>query len=429
MYLGVKGFIKDNSHEVKDVLYLVILQGLTYVVPLLVLPYLMETLGPEKYGYIGFSVAAIQYMMLIVDFGFNQSATKRIALAKDNQEELNKIFSATVYAKLFLLTICFAIVVALSFVPQFKVYSSTLYVMFLTVVGQAFLFVFLFQGLGQIKWISIINAIAKISILPFTFLIVKHEDDYLLAALIQSMVSVVAAVISLIMVYKKHWVKLLPINTALIKNEIKESFPLFISTAATSMYTALFAIILGYISNPYEVGIYTSSDRLIRALCYMLMVPVLQVFYPYISRLAVTNKEDAIQLFNKLLIFSFASMSIFSILTFFGGPYAISFLREDFKDSGIILQIMSILPVAIGIGGVAGQFGLLAIGGQKEKIIFRNIYVIAAVVALISVTILSIYLGAEGAAIAIVIVESMVCVLMCIYALKTTSQLQKTPLT
>lgn len=429
MYLGVKGFIKDNSHEVKDVLYLVILQGLTYVVPLLVLPYLMETLGPEKYGYIGFSVAAIQYMMLIVDFGFNQSATKRIALAKDNQEELNKIFSATVYAKLFLLTICFAIVVALSFVPQFKVYSSTLYVMFLTVVGQAFLFVFLFQGLGQIKWISIINAIAKISILPFTFLIVKHEDDYLLAALIQSMVSVVAAVISLIMVYKKHWVKLLPINTALIKNEIKESFPLFISTAATSMYTALFAIILGYISNPYEVGIYTSSDRLIRALCYMLMVPVLQVFYPYISRLAVTNKEDAIQLFNKLLIFSFASMSIFSILTFLGGPYAISFLREDFKDSGIILQIMSILPVAIGVGGVAGQFGLLAIGGQKEKIIFRNIYVIAAVVALISVTILSIYLGAEGAAIAIVIVESMVCVLMCIYALKTTSQLQKTALT
>ena len=429
MYLGVKGFIKDNSHEVKDVLYLVILQGLTYVVPLLVLPYLMETLGPEKYGYIGFSVAAIQYMMLIVDFGFNQSATKRIALAKDNQEELNKIFSATVYAKLFLLTICFAIVVALSFVPQFKVYSSTLYVMFLTVVGQAFLFVFLFQGLGQIKWISIINAIAKISILPFTFLIVKHEDDYLLAALIQSMVSVVAAVNSLIMVYKKHWVKLLPINTALIKNEIKESFPLFISTAATSMYTALFAIILGYISNPYEVGIYTSSDRLIRALCYMLMVPVLQVFYPYISRLAVTNKEDAIQLFNKLLIFSFASMSIFSILTFFGGPYAISFLREDFKDSGIILQIMSILPVAIGIGGVAGQFGLLAIGGQKEKIIFRNIYVIAAVVALISVTILSIYLGAEGAAIAIVIVESMVCVLMCIYALKTTSQLQKNALT
>ena len=122
-------------------------------------------------------------------------------------------------------------------------------------------------------------------------------------------------------------------------------------------------------------------------------------------------------------------MSIFSILTFFGGPYAISFLREDFKDSGIILQIMSILPVAIGIGGVAGQFGLLAIGGQKEKIIFRNIYVIAAVVALISVTILSIYLGAEGAAIAIVIVESMVCVLMCIYALKTTSQLQKNALT
>ena len=196
--LNLKGFIQGNSREVKDVFYLIILQGLTYGLPLLVLPYLMESLGPEKYGYIGFSLAATQYMMLIVDFGFNQSATKRVALAKDNQEQLNKIFSATVYAKIFLLLICFALVVTLSLIPRFRIYSSTLFVMFLTVVGQAFIFVFLFQGLGQIKWISIINACAKISILPLTFLIVKHEDDYLLAALIQSMVSVVAAVVSII---------------------------------------------------------------------------------------------------------------------------------------------------------------------------------------------------------------------------------------
>ena len=216
--MNIKDFIHGNSREVKDVIYLILLQGLTYVIPLLVLPYLMETLGPEKYGYIGFSLATMQYLMLIVDFGFNQSATKRVALAKDDQEKLNKIFSATVYAKLFLLTICFAIVVTLSFVPQFKVYSSTLYVMFLTVVGQALIFVFLFQGLGRIKWISIINAVTKISILPLTFILVKQESDYLLAAFIQSMVSIVAAVISLVMVYRKHWVKLLPPNISTIKN-------------------------------------------------------------------------------------------------------------------------------------------------------------------------------------------------------------------
>ena len=408
--MNIKDFIHGNSREVKDVIYLILLQGLTYVIPLLVLPYLMETLGPEKYGYIGFSLATMQYLMLIVDFGFNQSATKRVALAKDDQEKLNKIFSATVYAKLFLLTICFAIVVTLSFVPQFKVYSSTLYVMFLTVVGQALIFVFLFQGLGRIKWISIINAVTKISILPLTFILVKQESDYLLAAFIQSMVSIVAAVISLVMVYRKHWVKLLPPNISTIKTEVRESFPLFISTAATSMYTALFAVILGYVSNPYEVGLYTSSDRIVRALCFMLLVPVIQVFYPHISRMCATDKKAAVQLFNKILILITVIMSILAVFLFLAGPYAISFMREDFKGVGLILQIMSILPIAIGIGGVVGQLGLLAIGGKKEKIIFRNIYIVAAVAAIILILILAPIYKAKGAAISVVLTELIVCV-------------------
>lgn len=78
--------------EFWDTIYLVALQGLNYVAPLIVYPYLMIVLGAEKFGYIGFSLAIIQYLMLIVDFGFNLSATKRIAIAQNNQSELNNIF-------------------------------------------------------------------------------------------------------------------------------------------------------------------------------------------------------------------------------------------------------------------------------------------------------------------------------------------------
>lgn len=70
----------DVKHEIKDVFYLIALQGVNYIAPLLVLPYLMVVLGAEKFGYIGFSLAITQYLMTIIDFGFNLRTTKRVAL-------------------------------------------------------------------------------------------------------------------------------------------------------------------------------------------------------------------------------------------------------------------------------------------------------------------------------------------------------------
>ena len=97
----------NNKREVIDTLYLVALQGINYVTPLLVFPYLMIVLGAEKFGYIGFSMSVIQYLMLFVDFGFNFTATKQISLIKHNHEKLNEVFTSTLYAKLILLIISF----------------------------------------------------------------------------------------------------------------------------------------------------------------------------------------------------------------------------------------------------------------------------------------------------------------------------------
>ena len=44
--------LSENKHEVTDVVYLVALQGLNFIAPILVLPYLMVVLGAEKFGYI-----------------------------------------------------------------------------------------------------------------------------------------------------------------------------------------------------------------------------------------------------------------------------------------------------------------------------------------------------------------------------------------
>ena len=408
--MGVFKLIQGNTREVKDVLYLLALQGVNFVAPLLVLPYLMKVLGAERFGYIGFSLAACQYLQLIVDFGFNLSATKRIAVVRDDPAAVNRVFSSTFYAKMFLLAVSAVLLVLVSLIPRFELYRSTLYLFFLSVVGNAFLFVFLFQGIGQVKWVSIGNAVSKFALLPLTFWLVKSPDDVLTAAALQALVSVGAALFTIVLTWRRHWVRLLPPDWTEVKNEMRESWPIFLSSAATNVYTACFVLILAWYALPEEVGRYSAVDRVMRALCYAALMPVLQAFYPKISRLAAVSRAEALQLGRQLSVVVVTAMLLVGAALFFGGPWVEYWLGGNYAGTGRLFHIDAFVPLFVGLGGVYGQLFLLALGGGREKRRFQNTYLLAAAVALVSVVLLSPRLGSVGTALSLLLTEAVVAI-------------------
>lgn len=404
--------ISENKHEVTDVVYLVALQGLNFIAPILVLPYLMVVLGAEKFGYISFALAVCQYLMVLVDFGFYLSTTKRIALVKEDKEALNRIFSATFYCKMGLLALSFLILVAVASIPKFAVYRPALFAMFSMVIGNAFLFTFLFQGLGQIRWISIFNGIAKLSVLPLTFVLVHGPEDYLIAALLQGGVSIVAALISIIMIIRKRWVSMPRFCLSDCKVEMKESFPIFVSNAAGNIYVFGFVLILGIFASPDEVGRYAASDKIIRALIAVTMAPVIQAFYPAITRMAVREWDRAKGLVNLLLALLVGCMVVVIIAVFVAAPYLPQWLGEDYTGTETIMRILSFATIFITMGGICGQLGLLGMGGYSQKNAFSKVYIAATFVALSSVLALSPFYYGVGAACAILITEVFVGITM-----------------
>ena len=58
------------------------------VFPLLTLPYLTRVLSVESYGVVSYVKAVMQYMQLVVDFGFMLSGTKDIVNANNDHEKL-----------------------------------------------------------------------------------------------------------------------------------------------------------------------------------------------------------------------------------------------------------------------------------------------------------------------------------------------------
>ena len=397
-------------HEMSDVIWLLALKGLNYIAPILVLPYLMMTLGAEKYGYIGFSLAVCQMMMLIVDFGFDLSATKEIALAKGNQREVDRIYTETVRAKWLLLTVTALLVWALSMIPRFFIYRETLYVMFLMVVGHAFSFVWLLQGLGRIRVISIINTLCKLSVLPLTFVFVHTPADFLVAALIQSMVYLLSSLVTYVYIQKKGLASSLPCSIQNVIMTLRRSFPIFFSNAATSIYTVSIAFFLGWFGTAVEVGRYSAVDRLVRALTYMILFSVIQAFYPRIVQMNRENQGVAVRYVRKVLVFVAGGMALLGILLFAFSPLAESLLGTEYVGTGAIFRLMAWVPLFVGSGGVYAQLVLLAMGGERERRRYRNVYSLAAVLAFACIFLLIPVGKAMGAAGTVLIVEVFVAV-------------------
>lgn len=409
-------FVGGAKREFTDVFYLFALQGVNQLIPLVVMPYLIIVLGAKEYGYLGFAQSVIQYFILLVDFGFNLSATQRIAAVLEDRTKISKIFYATLYAKIILLIISILLFfIILCFVDVFHAYQKALIYTFPMVLGNTFTFTWLFQGLGKIRYIAIINTVSKFLILPLTFFLVKTPDDYLIAAFIQSFVFVMVAIISIYCVIRWRLITYVQCSWKNIKPEVRESFPLFLSTASISMYTQLFIVILGFLSTPEVVGRYAAAERIMRALCFVVYVPVNQAFFSRISSLALIDRGEAVKLFGKILRLVGVIMILLWMILFMGNSLLVYFLGPDYSGISELFRIFAFAPFAIGVGGVIGQMGLVALGDFNSKRKFQQAYMITALVSLILVSCLTPLYAAVGAALALVATEYTVLGLMMYY--------------
>lgn len=402
-----------GNNELKDSLYLILLQGVNQLLPLIVMPYLMIKLGTYGYGHVGFSLSVIQYMIIIIDFGFNLSATKKIAIAGDNRVKRSGIFWAIVAAKTFLLAISiFIMLILIVCVETFRLYGTAIIATVPMLIGSTYTFMWLYQGIGKIRLFSILNTISKITLLPLIFIYVKTPNDYAVAAFLQSVVFLFTAIASGIHIYYKKWIVKQRPTMRDIKNEISDSFPLFLSSASTSVYTQLTVVIIGFFCATETVGLYTSAERIMRAACFVLYTPLNQVYFPKISALASKNRTEAKNVFRRAKIIIMSVMTLVCVALLVCGKWGPVILGSDYNGIDKYLTIFAFVPLAIGFGGIYGQMGLIALGNKHTIRSFRNTYFTAAVFSICATLSVTPIFYAYGACFVTAATEIIVALLM-----------------
>jgi len=374
---------------------LVLLQGANYILPLIILPYLVRILGPEKFGLVMFAQSFAIFLTVLVDFGFNISGTREISLARGNGHEAGRVFCAIMIIKGALLSVAFGLLFCtVSIFSRFSVDKEIYLLSFGVVIGQALFPVWFFQGIEKMKVITFINILAKLIFTSLVFILVKTQGDYYKVPIFNSLGFIVSGFIGFIFSFQ-YFKYSLP-SLGLIKRLFKESFSLFISNFATSLYTASNVFILGIFSGNVIAGVYSSMEKLILAVKNV-YVPFYQALYPWVSR--QTNAEKT-EIINKIMspIFFISTLITLFILLFSKSILSIVYNDNVITSYANVFRILSFISIFSGLNMLYNmlyfpaikrykvRMNILVFGGLFNMIMnliviqFSNIYGIAIIV-------------------------------------------------
>ena len=355
--MSLREKLSRNKTVLANFSYLSLLQVFTILFPLLTYPYLLRVIGLELYGVIVFAQTIINYVSLVINFGFNMSGARDVAVHKEDKVRLSRIVSSTYLCKFILWIVCLIVYLSvISIVPFFRDYYWVYLLSFLLTLNELLLPIWFFQGIEKMKYITIVNLSARLLFVAAIFLFVREREDYLLVPFLNGIGTILAGGLSLYIVLGKEKINLFVIPIKDLKSAYKESFPLFVSSLSTQIYVNVNKLVIGSFLGMSEVSIYDMADKVL----HLMKLPIsmmAQAVFPKISR------ERNIRFVNRVMFLVAGTVLLAYICVFIGSDWIVYlFTGEYMEEASIIMRLLGVSAILVSFNGFLGGNRLVPFG-------------------------------------------------------------------
>jgi len=397
-------FIKphNNGKLFSNFIALGIVQGTNFLLPLLIMPYVISKIGADGFGVVAVAQVLMIYLSSISDYGFNLTATRDISLCKNDDAKLAKIFFTVLATRLiitsFLLILLF---IAIVLVPVLKQQGVLYLTGFTYVIGQALLVSWFFQGREKMHYITLSTLISRLVFVILVLLFMHRKEDSSFFLLFLGAGNIIAGLFSIFLAIRKFNIRFAKPAWTDIKSELKGGWQITISNLSINTYMYSSVFILRIFTNDMIVGYYSIAERIFFAARQVLSV-FSQVVYPHICQLTHQGREVASRFFEKIYLpFLLLILGGSAILFIFSPQIVHIFLTTAPALPVLVLRLLSFVPVVVCLNIPAYQ--LLLVFNQKKS--YLLVFTLATIINIVVNILLAKTLGATGTALGVVITE------------------------
>lgn len=281
----------------KNLVYNLLLQIATLVLPLITVPYVSRILGAQGIGIYSYTLSITQYFIIIGTLGLTMYGNRQIAYTRDDKEKMSRAFWS-----LLLLRVITTGLAALLYFVMFRnaqMYRNVYVIQTINIIAAMIDISWLYMGLEDFKKTVTRNLAVKVIGVCLIFVLVKTTNDLYLYVLINALMTLLGNLV--MWVYLPKTVSRINLKLKDITVHLVPAIQLFIPQIAIQVYVVLDKTMIGALTNVGEVGYFDQSEKIVKAVLG-LVTALGAVMLPRMSNIfANGDKEKMDSYLNKSL--------------------------------------------------------------------------------------------------------------------------------
>lgn len=379
-----------------------ILTATNFIFPLITFPYVSRIIFADGTGKVAFASSIAAYFMMIASLGIPTYGIRACAKVRDDKEKLSKLTQELLILHAITTTITlFVFLIAIFTIEKLEQEKTLMLVNAFSILLNVFGANWLYSALEQYSYITVRSILFKVISIILMFAFVHEKSDYIIYGCITILASVGSNVLNFINL-RKH-ISFQRFQNYEFKKHLKPIMVFFAQSVAISIYTNLDTVMLGFMTNDFEVGYYNAAIK-IKNILLSLVTSLGTVLLP---RLSYYIQNDFKEEFDNLIKKSFEVVWLISLpltiyFVIFAKDSLIFLSGESFVGATLAMQLITPTIFFIGLSNITGMQILTPIG--KEKYVVVSV-IVGAVIDLFANMMFIPLMGSAGASLGTLLAE------------------------
>lgn len=401
----LKNVVMKSSSLKKNFLMNILLTVSNLIYPLITFPYVSRILQPQGTGLVSFAITFVGYFVLISQLGIPTYGVRIVAQNRDSKEKLSRVIHELLFINTLMSFVAYiSLVICIISIPKIRGEATLFLVVSSLIPLNCFGLEWVFRGLEQYTYIAIRSISFKAIALILLFIFVRVKSDYVIYGALSVFASSASYLLNIIQ--SRKYILFSWLGNYRIKRHLKAVLVFFAMSIATTIYTHLDVLMLGFMKTDIDVGYYDAAVK-IKMVLVAIVTSLGAVLLPRSSAYIKQNRiKDFYALTDKAMRFVvFLATPLFVYFLFYSKQCILLLSGEAYEGAIAPMRIIMPTVLLIGITNIMGIQILVPLG--KEKYVLHS-EIAGAISDFILNLILIPHYAVIGAAIATLFAETIV---------------------
>jgi PST family polysaccharide transporter len=351
-------------------------QAIGLILPLATIPYIARVLRPEGWAPVIVAQALGNWLILMLEYGFDLSGTRAVARARHDPESLPEVVRGVQGAKLLLVPLA-TLILALAFLatPSLRAHPELILPTLAFAVLRGLNPFWFFQGMERVRGAVAVEAATKTVAALGVFAVVRQPADGWRVIALQAATAAVS--FGILTRWMATETTLLSPRIGAGLSTLRRSWVVFGVRAAAGLSAQANTFVLSVLASPVAVAAFGGTERIVRAAINLLQ-PLTWALFPRVSFLSAADPANARRLIMQCLVGVGLFGGAIGLTAFVGAPLLVRLLLGAGYEAAVpAMRVFSALAPLAAVNTVFGLYWAVPFG--HERAFLKTIIAAAAV--------------------------------------------------